>query len=161
MGYHLFSAGAVSHCPLPWHSPRVTSGDSALMDGFARPDLPSLDLTVPWAGTWVRCKEWENGIMAAIRPMYSKTLMEPIKSSAWNIYGYFLEAHGVQHIHDEDDEHNAHQNGILKAKHQLHGGCMGQDAVMATHEKESPEYPAGTSRSWYSPYCPQLASGNI
>lgn len=47
-----------------------------------------------------------------------------------------LEVHGVQHILDEDGEHHGHQNGILKAKHQLHRRPSGQDAVISVADKE-------------------------
>lgn len=47
-----------------------------------------------------------------------------------------LEVHGVQHILDEDGEHHGHQNGILKAKHQLHRSPPGEDAMISVADKE-------------------------
>lgn len=47
-----------------------------------------------------------------------------------------LEVHGVQHILDEDGEHHRHQDGILKAKHQLHRSPTGQDAVIGMADEE-------------------------
>lgn len=47
-----------------------------------------------------------------------------------------LEVHGVQHILDEDGKHHGHQNGVLKAKYQLHRSPTGQDAVISVADEE-------------------------
>lgn len=86
--------------------------------------------------------------MVAMKTMYSQTLMEPINRTCVElIYGLIvpgvlgLESHGQHHIFDEDDENNGHQNGILKAKGQPPGGCMGQDAVMSVSDDREVQNP--------------------
>lgn len=52
----------------------------------------------------------------------------------------------VECICDKDHVQIGHQNGVLKAKCQLHGGCMGQDAVIPLSDKKSSRLPRRSIR---------------